>query len=90
MTPDPLHAMPILLACENVEADFRPVVETLRDLKRFMLLMVCRVDALDDRLLSLRREIRVKLHHCRLRSNCIGCVNLNLVVALSEPRNRTH
>src|ERR1700677_1835701 len=34
----PLHSMAVLLGCKDVEADFRPIVNTFGQLDRFVLL----------------------------------------------------
>src|ERR1700722_2270722 len=79
---DPLHAVTVLLADEDIEADLRPARNSFGKFERLMLLMIGRNDAIDIVLLTLRGEVGVQFSHQCLRRNRVRAVNLDLIVAL--------
>ena len=79
---DPLDAVAILLAGEDVETDFGPVVDALCEFQRLVLLMVGWVDSADEVLLPQRSEVGVQLNHQTFRGDGFRAVNLDLVVPL--------
>ena len=80
--------MAVLLAGEEVETDLRPVIETLGEFDRLVLLVVGGIDAIDGLLLAFHGEIRVQFDHQCLRGHRLGPVDLDLVIGLGrrEPR----
>src|SRR5580692_8224248 len=88
MIAHPLHAMAVLLAGKDIEPDFRPVVETLREFDRLVFLMIRWKDAVDGLLLTLHGEIRVKFDHQGLRRDGLRPVDLDLVVGLGSRKKR--
>ncbi|HEY6374457.1 MAG TPA: hypothetical protein VIX90_02915 [Edaphobacter sp.] len=82
MVADPLEAMAILSAGENVEADFGPAGDALGDLDGLVELMVGGVDAVDYVVLPRCGEVGVQLEHRVFCGDGVGSVDLDLVVAL--------
>jgi hypothetical protein len=78
----------VLFAREDVEADFRPVVETLGELDRLVLLVVRGINAINGLLLALHGRIRVQFDHQGLRSDRLGPVDLDLVIGLGMREER--
>src|SRR5271156_1674187 len=85
---DPLNAAAVLLAGEDIEADFEPGVDPLRKFERFVLLVVRGIDPIDDVLLSFCREIRMQFDHQAFRRHGICTIDLNFVVSLRAGRRR--
>ena len=89
MVADPLHPMSILLTCKDVKPNLGPVINPLRNLNRFVLLAIRRINTIDHISLSDRSEIRVQFQHRALWSNSLRTIYLNLVVSLRERLNST-
>ncbi len=79
---DPLDAVAVLPAGEDVEADLGPVVDAFGELEGFVLLVVGGVDAVDGLGLALDGVVGVELDHEGFGSDGVGAVDLDLVVAL--------
>jgi len=84
---DPLDAVTILLAGEDVEAHLGPTVYTLGELKGFVLLMLGRVNPIERLLLALESEVGVQLDHQAFRSDRVGTVDLDFIIALGSHRH---
>ena len=82
MIPYPLHAMAVLFTGEDIETNFGPVVDSLRDFESFMLLMIGRIDAVEKALLSIGCEVGVQLDHGAAWGFSVCAVDLDLVVSL--------
>src|ERR1700678_1595277 len=82
MIADPLHAVTILPAGEDIEAYLRPARNSFGKFERLMLLMIGRNDAIDIVLLTLRGEVGVQFSHQCLRRNRVCSVNLDLISSL--------
>ena len=89
MVAHPLHAVAVLFTGEDIETYFRPAGQTLRNLERFVQLMVGGIDTIDLMLLPIRREVGMKLNHGALWLYRARAVNLDLVIALGTQRPRT-
>src|SRR5580698_10480985 len=84
---DPLHAVTILLAGEDIEAYLRPARNAFGKFERLMLLMIGRNDAIDVVLLTFRGEVGVQFSHQCLRRDGACAVNLDLIVSLCHTRS---
>src|ERR1700677_1585687 len=84
----PLHATAVLLAGKDVETNFRPIIDAFGELDRLVLLVVGRIDAIDELLLAFHGEIRVKFDHQGLRRDCRGPIDLDLVIGLGTREKR--
>ena len=78
----PLPAAIGLNAAEEVKAQLRPIVDSLRDFQRLMFGVVRRQHAILYRLAAFRGEDRVNLHHGGAGGDGIVAINLNFVVIL--------
>ena len=79
---DPLDAVAVLPAGEDVEADLGPVVDALGEFEGFVLLVVGGIDAVDGLRLAFDGEVGVELDHEGFGGDGVGAVDLDLVVAL--------
>jgi hypothetical protein len=79
---DPLDAVAVLFAGEDIETHFRPAVYALGEFERLVFLMVGRIHAIDGVRPAFRGEVGVQLHHQVVRGHRIGTVNLDLVIGL--------
>ena len=88
MIADPLHAVAVLLAREDVEADLGPAIEALSEFECLVRLMLRRVNAVDRALLALDRVVGMQLHHEIVCRDGIGTVDLNFVIGLRLEERR--
>jgi len=79
---DPLDAVAILPAGEDVEADLRPVVDAFGELDGFVLLVIGGNDAVDVILLAFGSEVGMELDHKIFVRDGVSTVDLDFVVAL--------
>ncbi len=79
---DPLYAGAALLAGEDVEANFGPVVQTLGDFDGLVFGVVGGIDAIDESLLADGGVVGMQLDHGAMRSLRLRAIDLDLVVAL--------
>src|ERR1700679_3155865 len=82
MVSDPLHAVTILFAGKDIEANLRPARNSLGKFERLTQLMVGRNDTSDVIFLGFRGEVGVQFHHQCLRCDGVCAVNLDLIVSL--------
>src|ERR1700723_4800859 len=83
MVSYPLHSVSILFAGENVEANLRPVVDSLGQLKSLVLLMVRRINTINNFSLSGDGVVGVQFDHQILWRDRVCSVYLNLIVSLT-------
>ena len=87
MIADPLPALFRIGAGKNVETEFEPVAEAVRNFEGFVQLVLRGVLAIDDCLAAFEGEVAVKLEHRGALRNKFGTVNLNLVAALGTQQS---
>jgi hypothetical protein len=84
-----LAAMPVVGGSEDVKAALEPVVEAVGDLDCLVLSVIHGVNAIDDRLRSVNREVAMELDHSVLGIDQVGPVHLNFVIVLSARESRS-
>src|SRR5579862_6813956 len=90
MIANPLHTLAAARAGEDVEADFRPAIDALGDLRGLMegvigwIHPVFRVHRSRERPGSVYGEIAVQLEHGCLRRDGVRTVNLDFVIILAS------
>ena len=75
-----------LNAREHIKSGFKPVRPALRNLQGFMFGVVGGHNAVDHLLRSIYGEIRMDLHHRRIRRRRLGAIDLDFVVVLRGRR----
>jgi hypothetical protein len=79
---NPLHAVAVLLAGEDVKTDLGPVVDALGEFDGLVLLVVGGIDAIDEVLLAFGGEVGMQLDHEVPGFDGVRSVDLDLIVAL--------
>ncbi len=90
MIADPVDALAVFRRGENVKAGLEPIGEAMRDLNRFMQLVIGGIQPVLNRLRTFEREIAVQFDHGVARFNQIGAVDLNFVVVLRVGKTRNY
>jgi|HubBroStandDraft_4_1064222.scaffolds.fasta_scaffold04094_5 hypothetical protein len=83
MISHPLPALTFSYGSEDVKATFKPVIEAVSDLHRFMLGVIGWVNTINDCFRTVDREIAVELNHRVSGIDQIRSVHLDFVVVLS-------